>query len=247
MNSAAHLSEIFSSIQGEGRYCGERMTFVRFAGCSFGCDYCDTLQGIKRSSCARIERSAGLSAFDDILNPVSIDDLNNILIKFSDPWISITGGEPLEQFQFLSDWLPTLDPSKSLLLETNGVDSAALSKVIHLIDTVSMDIKLPSVAGCKPIWKEHYEFLRISFDAKRDLYVKIVVGLSVLDDDICRAATLVASVDRDIPFVIQPLDPGHDQKKAIADQRLSEIEGICNGMLNNVRIQRQMHKVWGVL
>ncbi|HPX77174.1 MAG TPA: 7-carboxy-7-deazaguanine synthase QueE, partial [Methanobacterium sp.] len=38
------ISEIFSSIQGEGKLVGRRQVFIRFSGCNLTCNYCDTPQ-----------------------------------------------------------------------------------------------------------------------------------------------------------------------------------------------------------
>ena len=40
--ATGYLSEIFCSVQGEGLYLGRRQLFVRTAGCSVSCYWCDT-------------------------------------------------------------------------------------------------------------------------------------------------------------------------------------------------------------
>ena len=40
----ANIVEIFSSIQGEGLYIGERHLFIRFKDCNLNCTYCDEFQ-----------------------------------------------------------------------------------------------------------------------------------------------------------------------------------------------------------
>ena len=42
LNLQAGVSEIFSSIQGEGKYVGCRQLFIRLIGCNMDCPYCDT-------------------------------------------------------------------------------------------------------------------------------------------------------------------------------------------------------------
>ena len=72
-----YLSEIFSSIQGEGPYVGERHLFVRFSGCHRKCVFCDT--NVERTESVVVEVEPGVFAdkwvdlvADDPETPVSI-------------------------------------------------------------------------------------------------------------------------------------------------------------------------------
>ena len=42
MKNEFHVSEIFSSIEGEGKRTGYMSTFIRLTGCNLRCSYCDT-------------------------------------------------------------------------------------------------------------------------------------------------------------------------------------------------------------
>jgi len=37
-----HIREMFSTVQGEGEFCGVKSLFIRFTGCNMGCTFCDT-------------------------------------------------------------------------------------------------------------------------------------------------------------------------------------------------------------
>ena len=142
----AKLIEIFSSIQGEGPRVGERMTFVRFEGCDLKCRWCDTPESFRVHSMFRVERAPFSGTWEEEPNPASGEQIEKWLLSFSDPMVSLTGGEPLQQVDFLEDWLPRVSQKYSFLLETNGVLPQALERVVPWIHTVSMDIKLPSSA-----------------------------------------------------------------------------------------------------
>ena len=95
------INEIFYSIQGEGKYTGAAMVFIRLAGCSAGCAWCDTKYAQK---------------INFLLTPAQI--LARIK-KYPARRVALTGGEPCEQ-----DILPLiklLGKNKyEIHLETNG-------------------------------------------------------------------------------------------------------------------------------
>ena len=71
-----NLIEIFSSIQGEGKYVGCRQIFVRFEGCNLACRYCDTENAPGAHPTCQIETHAGSRSFETEL---SLSQLANYL------------------------------------------------------------------------------------------------------------------------------------------------------------------------
>lgn len=244
---SANLIEIFSSLQGEGPYNGEFMTFVRFAGCKLNCKYCDTTHASGSKKTFRVETPPNSRSFLDHNNPVAVEELNQILQDFRDDVISITGGEPLSHADFLVEWLPTLASSKKILLETNGVDATALKKVIGFVNIVSMDIKIPSSAKCEPQWKEHKDFLSECFAAGKEVYVKMVVTAETTDADIEQAIAIISSVNKRTKTIIQPATDTLKFFGAPPKDRVEAIERLCKVYLTDVSIIPQMHKKWKVL
>ncbi|HOD12974.1 MAG TPA: 7-carboxy-7-deazaguanine synthase QueE [Candidatus Omnitrophota bacterium] len=221
----ARISEVFSSIQGEGKYVGRRQVFIRFFGCQLGCRVCDTPQGR--------EDSYGFRTYSrtQLLKEVS---------RFSKvSGVSLTGGEPLEQAGFLKIFLPLLRRKKMpIYLETNGILVQELKDVIHLVDIIAMDIKLPSVTGQGSFWKEHERFLRVA--KAKDVFVKIVVGLATPLSEIARAAKLASCINRDIVFILQPQ---HDELGAKLLQHCFAAQEKALRSLSDARVVAQMHKL----
>ena len=84
--STLWVQEVFATIQGEGPFSGERAVFVRLAGCSLACWYCDTEFESSRlrlphSDLAALVACEATSAFGADARPLVV----------------ITGGEPLRQ------------------------------------------------------------------------------------------------------------------------------------------------------
>ncbi|MFP4498553.1 MAG: 7-carboxy-7-deazaguanine synthase QueE, partial [Vulcanimicrobiota bacterium] len=199
-----YLQEIFSSIQGEGLYCGTRQLFVRFAGCNLECNYCDTPIARNRCQSFKIEKTPGSGMAEEIANPVNVDLLLEIFNQFGQYHhhsISLTGGEPLLQVNFLR--LLLLEPhrhGKKIYMDTNGTLPQNLKEIIELIDILAMDMKLPSTSGLKPYWNEHRQFLETA--SRKEVFVKIVVDDYTEPGEIIEACKIIKSVNPNIPLFL---------------------------------------------
>lgn len=155
----------------------------------------------------------------------------------SRPVLSLTGGEPLLQQDFLSAWLPQMRPAFSVYLETNGIQFEALQHIVDLIDVVSMDIKLPSATGLRSYWEEHRKFLAAS--RGKECFVKAVMTNDTSRDDIVTAAKIILSIDASVPFILQPATGC----AAPAPAMLLAFQEIALTILGDVRVIPQVHKM----
>jgi len=238
----APVSEIFSSIQGEGVYVGRRQIFVRLQGCNLACSYCDTSRS---SGPCRFETVPGSCEFSSTPNPVSsrwlrdlVDSLTTVVPHHS---ISITGGEPLLHAGFLKQWLPSLENNLPIHLETNGTLPDALAEVIEFVDVIAMDVKLPSATGVAERYDDHRRFLKIA--SAREAFVKVVFGNETFDDELLLATEIVQSIDACLPFVLQPVTG----VGAPCRQRIISAAALAASVLPNVLVIPQAHKIMGCL
>jgi organic radical activating enzyme len=165
---AGHLSEMFCSVQGEGLFVGERQIFVRTAGCAATCSWCDTVYS-KVQTPRFVIHGQGETPARWRVNPVALDDVLSDVVACAQSnapvvTVSITGGEPLEQPEFVGALARGLRARElRVYLETAGIHADALRSVIDHVDVVAMDIKLPSATGVEH-WDAHQGF----FAALRD-------------------------------------------------------------------------------
>jgi 7-carboxy-7-deazaguanine synthase len=245
----AFLDEIFASVQGEGPFVGQRHIFVRFIGCNLRCGYCDspgsTSLGPDAGRSCKAQRSVESFDREQVTNPVSTDQLSTLCARLvvpgpAKPVLSLTGGEPLLQAAFLRDWLPGVRQTYRIYLETNGIHGEALAGLDGLIDTVSVDLKLPSATGQGPHWDEHRNFLRAT--AGMETFIKVVVTGNVAKDELAAAAEIAAEWDARAPFIIQPcsgaLAPPVDLLLALQSRALA--------VLHDVRVIPQVHRFLSV-
>ena len=244
--SNANVLEIFSSVQGEGKYLGCRQIFVRLADCNLSCAYCDT--NFIRADFCKVETSAGAMIFRDEKNPLDAAQVAKVIKQFSEEVttqaVSFTGGEPLLHWQFIGEVASAIkNLGVKIFLETNGTLCNEFEKISDAVDIVSMDIKLPSVIG-KSISSLHEKFLRTA--REKDLYVKIVVTGGTTPEEFLAAVDLISQVNVEILLILQPVTPVGEICAASAEKILL-FQAAALRKLKNVLVIPQTHKFINVL
>ncbi len=221
--SRAKVSEVFLSIQGEGPYVGIPMIFVRFYGCNLSCSYCDT----------RLDYSEDV---EPLLLLEKIMDWKN-----KSCFVSLTGGEPLLEKDFLREFLPLLKNEEfKVYLETNATLPSHLQEVIDYIDIICADMKLPTSTNLEPFWKLHEQFLEVCFKCKKELVLKAVITPFTQVQDIDFLCEFLKKFNRDFTLVLQP------DSTRLDDNLIQKVRGFqerCLGYLRDVRFIPQVHKL----
>ncbi len=141
---------IFYSIQGESTFAGFPCVFIRLAGCSARCGYCDSMDAVNsKGECRTI---------DSIIEEVKQYGVNIV---------EVTGGEPLEQENTPELLNKLLDAGHDVLLETNGMHTI---KYVNDKVYIIMDIKTP---GSKA--NGSFENLNLHFAEKKGMDIKFVI------------------------------------------------------------------------
>ena len=178
------ISEIFYSIQGEGRLVGVPSVFIRTAGCNLRCVWCDTPYSSWRPEGARW----------------SIPRVVAEVQKYTAEHVVVTGGEPLlaSEIEALTEQLKR--GGKHITIET----AATVFKPVRC-DLISLS---PKLANSTP-WKKQagrfarrHEMQRINVPVIQryldnyDYQMKFVVIQKSDFDEIARILGKLKSVDR---------------------------------------------------
>ncbi len=216
------ISEIFTSIQGEGLLTGEPTTFIRLQGCEVGCTWCDSkytwnLKGGKE---------------------LSIAEIKDKVFEEDAEWICITGGEPLEHLDDVEALVSAFRASHYIEVETSGTISLPPDPLFDRVSSWVVDIKPPS-SGVST--SDAIKVLE-SFPVLRSMdQVKLVVGTK---EDLDFYEWILASEDAprtDAQILVSPVFPlgGVPDQKWM--QRCVEFT-----IEHGFRLSLQTHKfIWG--
>lgn len=226
-----HISEVFSSIQGEGKLLGRRQIFIRFSGCNLNCNYCDTLES---------------------RNPlhgeyISTEELEKEVRKLITPdlhSLALTGGEPLLHAGFIREFLE--NTSFDALIETNGSLPDELKKILDLIKYASVDIKLPehdAYSDWNYLVNKELKSINLLMEEGINTYCKLVVLPNTKADDVVFIASKIAQEVNNLSgfsLIIQPASPLTDWEKN--QDKLLKLSEIVGEYLD-VLVIPQVHKL----
>ncbi|HJU33973.1 MAG TPA: 7-carboxy-7-deazaguanine synthase QueE [Nitrososphaera sp.] len=231
------LSEIFTSIEGEGILFGTKTMFVRLAGCPFNCHWCDTPYALPMDS--------GID--------YSVEEVKEIISKNLQPntyKINFTGGEPLVQYEALIE-LAKFARQKGLrvYLESSCYDAGRFARVLPYIDICKVELKLRDSKIVQEkqysnLLKNEHECLRQAISSYKTTYIKIVVtNSSSLNEfkGIVLEVFKIAKPSELAGFIIQP-------SYKIDEPTLDVLFGFYDAvypMYDQVRIVPQLHKIIG--
>ncbi len=130
------ISEVFHSVQGEGRYTGVPSTFIRTSGCNLRCWFCDTPH--TSWSPEGSERS-----MDSLIEEVQTNDSEHVVI---------TGGEPMlvPDVQELTRLLH--DDGRCITIETAGTVDLDVTA-----DLMSISPKLSNSTPVNTDWQKRHD------------------------------------------------------------------------------------------
>ena len=218
------IKEIFTSIQGEGLYVGEMQIFVRFCRCNLNCKYCDT--DFKK------DKNSLLYTPQELAEELLHNEVKSV---------SLTGGEPLMETEFLLEFLPLIKKHKKIHLETNGTLTSQLSCVIDNIDVVAADIKLQSATKQKNQFFINDEFMSVA--KKKECFIKVVFDENIEKEEISQVVKIAKK--HDLIVILQPL---MNKNKLNSDiKKLISIFDIFYTLYPNTRLIPQTHKFLKVM
>lgn len=238
MANRIQLSEIFTSIEGEGILFGTKTMFVRMAGCHLKCVWCDTAYALPMDSG----------------NDYSVDYAKKQISKYLQPntyKVNFTGGEPLLQYEAVIELAKFVKEEKGLrtYIESACFDSSRFEKILPYIDICKVELKMSDSKAVDPkhyhnLLRNEIECLEIAIRNHKITYIKVVITNSTNLKEFKHLMKNIFKVinTADIAgFIIQPCY-GVDEPTM---ERLFEFYDLVYPSYREVRIIPQLHKVLG--
>jgi len=168
---------------------------------------------------------------------MSVSDVLEVVKKLRVPGhhsISITGGEPLLQADFLRGLIPELvGDGHGIYLETNSTFPDELPGVIEHVTYVAADIKLPSCTGEPERFDVNLEFLKACNVG--NLFVKLAVSEEFDSEEVMQAVKLVIASRRKAAVVIHPVT-GRRGEVGIGGELLLDLQRKALELYSDVRV-----------
>jgi len=230
--ASGHLLEVFSSYQGEGPYAGLKQVFVRLSGCHLRCAYCDTPESWERSGTWTLRGETRK-------NPVTVEETLDAVRSFGPhPSVSLTGGEPVLQAEFVRDVaLGARAMGMRTYLDTSGTLADRLAVCANAIDVFAFDVKLPSCPGVRVDADDVRRCLDLA--RGREAFVKIVVLQDTTPEDLEWAARVLPA---EIPVILQIATPVNPQTRPPEGEALARLRRAIG---RDVSVMPQLHVLAG--
>lgn len=246
----APVQEVFSSLQGEGPFVGQRQLFIRFAHCHLKCAYCDTAMMTKDGLCHIENKPGDASSIGKLENPVSTEVLLKamapLIKQYNHKTLSFTGGEPLLYHRFLAKLFKqvkqTYGDKPGLYLETSGTQPEFLETVLPWTDIVAMDFKLPSTTKEKAEYQAHSEFYKMARqNLKAYTFVKLIFDETTTNEE--WDAVKAAIDDPNAPIFLQPVTDLITKTIKVPSRSILKAEETLSRFFTDVRVVPQTHKM----
>lgn len=231
------LSEIFTSVEGEGILYGTKTLFVRLAGCPFTCFYCDTKESLPLDS----GNEYGLDEACKLID----SNLKNQTYK-----VNFTGGDPLIQHEAVAKLAEFIQKKKiPTYLESSCFDLDRFNHVLPFIDIVKIEFK---TKDSEFVDSQHYErlienamnCLKSSVSTNKTTYIKIVASSKTRSKEFSNLISQIfncISANKIDGFIIQPTYGISEPPLTL----LLDLYDIVFPYYKEVKVVPQLHKFIG--
>lgn len=225
--------------------------FVRFCECHRKCVFCDT--DFERSDTVLVEMDPGSGVIERVPNPLTSVQIRDLIRKIdykqTNKQISLTGGAPLLQANFLQELLPHLVGDEyGIYLESAGDLPQPLKSIIEWIDVVAMDVKLSSVTYEKNTFPAHWQFLKTCRDYDVEVFTKLVLSSETHEGELMEAAKGIKKAGgEDTLVILQPMTKAEKTDAVPSGAQLLRWQDKVAGVLPNVRVIPQTHVMMEML